>query len=225
MPTVLVTGANRGLGLEMARQYAADGWSVIATVRDVAEADDLRAVPGDVTIEQLDVRNFDALARLPDRLGDRAIDVLIANAGTWGPQRIESASDADAWMETFAVNSVAPVLLAHALLGHVEAAGGKLVAITSKMGSIADNGSGGFIAYRASKAALNAAWKSLAIDSAGQGVVAALLHPGWVQTRMGGASAPLQPAESVAGLRRVIAGLTPAESGGFFNHDGTPIPW
>ena len=225
MPTVLVTGANRGLGLEFARQYAGDGWSVVATVRDLAEADELRAVPDDVAIEQLDVRDFDAVARLTDRLGDRPIDVMIANAGTWGPQRIESASEADDWMETFAVNSVAPVLLAYALLGHVEAAGGKLIAITSRMGSIADNDSGGYIAYRASKAALNAAWKSLAIDSAGQGVVAALLHPGWVQTRMGGASAPLQPAESVAGMRRVIAGLTAERSGGFFDHDGTPIPW
>ena len=225
MPTVLVTGANRGLGLEFARQYAADGWSVVATARDLAEADELRAVPGDVAIEQLDVRDFDAVARLTDRLGDRPIDVMIANAGTWGPQRIESAYEADDWMETFAVNSVAPLLLAQALLGHVEAAGGRLVAITSRMGSIADNVSGGYIAYRASKAALNAAWKSLAIDSAGRGVIAALLHPGWVRTRMGGGSAPLDPTESVSGMRRVIAGLTPVQSGGFFNHDGTPIPW
>ena len=225
MPTVLVTGANRGLGLEFARQYAGDGWSVVATARDPTEAEELKAVPGDVAIEQLDVRNFDAVARFTDRLGDRPIDVMIANAGTWGPQRIESASEAGDWMETFAVNSVAPVLLAQALLGHVEAASGKLVAITSRMGSIADNDSGGYIAYRASKAALNAAWKSLAIDSAGQDVIAALLHPGWVRTRMGGGSAPLDPAGSVSGMRRVIAGLTPAQSGDFFNYDGTPIPW
>ena len=225
MPTVLITGANRGLGLELARQYAGDGWQVIATARNPDEADELRALSGDVRVEALDVRDFDAVEHFESRLGDIAIDVLIANAGTWGPQQIESAADADAWMETFAVNSVAPVLLAQALIGHVEAARGKLVAITSKMGSIEDNGSGGYIAYRASKAALNAAWKSLAIDAKGRGLAAAVIHPGWVRTRMGGGSAPLAPAESVAGIRRVIAGLTPAQSGGFFNHDGTPIPW
>jgi NAD(P)-dependent dehydrogenase (short-subunit alcohol dehydrogenase family) len=225
MPTVLITGANRGLGLELARQYAGDGWQVVATARAPDEADDLRALDGDVRVEALDVRDFDAVEHFEGRLGDTAIDVLIANAGTWGPQQIESAADADAWMETFAVNSVAPVLLAQALTGHVEAARGKLVAVTSKMGSIADNGSGGYIAYRASKAALNAAWKSLAIDAGQRGLVAAVIHPGWVRTRMGGESAPLTPAESVAGIRRVIAGLAPADSGGFFNYDGSPIPW
>ena len=225
MPTIFITGANRGLGLEFARQYAADGWNVIATARNPDEASELKALPGDVSVEALDVRDFGAAAGLADRLSGRPIDVLIANAGTWGPQRIESAADAEAWMETFAVNSVAPVLVARALLGPVEAARGKMIAITSRMGSIADNDSGGYVAYRASKAALNAAWKSLAIEAAGRGVVAAVLHPGWVQTRMGGASAPLRPPESVAGMRRVIAGLTPAQSGGFFNHDGTVIPW
>ena len=225
MPTVLITGANRGLGLEFARQYAADGWSVVATARDPDAATELKALAGDVSVEGLDVRDFDAVARFADRLGDRPIHVLVANAGTWGPERIASADDAEAWLETVAVNSIAPALLASALLGPLEAAGGKLIAITSKMGSIADNSSGGYIAYRSSKAALNAAWKSLAIDAAGRGVIAAVLHPGWVQTRMGGASAPLRPPESVAGMRRVIAGLTPAQSGGFFNHDGTPLPW
>jgi NAD(P)-dependent dehydrogenase (short-subunit alcohol dehydrogenase family) len=100
-----------------------------------------------------------------------------------------------------------------------------MVAITSKMGSIADNNSGGYIAYRSSKAALNAAWRSLSIDVARQGITAAVLHPGWVQTRMGGASAPLTPEQSVSGMRQVIAGLTPEQSGGFFNYDGAVIPW
>jgi NAD(P)-dependent dehydrogenase (short-subunit alcohol dehydrogenase family) len=124
-----------------------------------------------------------------------------------------------------AVNSVAPVVLAKAVLPLVAAARGKLIAITSKMGSIADNGSGGYIAYRSSKAALNAAWRSLAIDVKSQGVTAAVLHPGWVQTRMGGSQAPLTPQQSVTGMRRVIEGLGPDQSGSFFDHDGTPIPW
>lgn len=225
MPTVLVTGANRGLGLEFARQYAADGWTVLATARDPGETGDLEAIEGPVEIFGLDVGDFAAVERFGDEIGDRPIDVLIANAGTWGPMRINSAGDAEGWLDALAVNSVAPVLLAQSLLGQVAAGSGKLVAITSKMGSIADNGSGGYIAYRASKAALNAAWKSLAIDVAGRGIVAAVLHPGWVQTRMGGSSAPLTPPESVAGMRRVIDGLTPAKAGGFFNYDDSPIPW
>ena len=225
MPTVLITGANRGLGLEFARQYAAGGWRVMATARDPEGADELRAIQGEVRVEALDMRDFAAVQELGERIGGDPVDVLIANAGTWGPPRIESAADGEAWLEAMAVNSVAPVLLAQALLPQVAAAKGKLVAITSKMGSIADNGSGGYIAYRASKAALNAAWRSLAIDVAPRKVTAAVLHPGWVKTRMGGASAPLEPPESVAGMRDVIAGLNPERSGGFYNYDGAEIPW
>jgi NAD(P)-dependent dehydrogenase (short-subunit alcohol dehydrogenase family) len=128
-------------------------------------------------------------------------------------------------VNTFAVNTVAPLVLAKAALPLVAAARGKLVAITSKMGSIADNDSGGYIAYRSSKAALNAAWRSLAIDVARDGVSAAVIHPGWVQTRMGGASAPLTSEQSVSGIRKVITGLTPELSGGFYNYDGATIPW
>lgn len=225
MPTVLITGANRGIGLEFARQYAADGWSVIATARDLASAGELNRLSGDIRIEQLDVSDFDGIERFGERLGDAPLDLLVANAGTWGPERIGTATDAEGWIQALRVNSVAPVLLAQTLLRNVAAARGKLVAITSKMGSIEDNGSGGSIAYRSSKAALNAAWKSLAIDSARQGVVAAVLHPGWVQTRLGGAGAPLTPEKSVAGMRRTIEALDSSGSGGFYNFDGTPIPW
>ena len=225
MPAVFITGANRGLGLEFARQYAADGWTVVATARDPASATELNALPGDVTVRALDLDSDFFQIDWNGVVGTDPLDVFIANAGTWGPRSIDTIDDAAAWINTFAVNSVAPVVLAKAALPLVAAAKGKLVALTSKMGSIADNGSGGSIAYRSSKAALNAAWRSLAIDVAPQGVAAAVLHPGWVQTRMGGASAPLSPEQSVAGLRRVIAGLTPERSGGFYNYDGTTIPW
>lgn len=225
MPTVLITGANRGIGLEFTRQYAADGWKVVATARDAAGAQEIDTVDGDVSVRRLDLDGDFFEIDWNGIAGSEPIDLFIANAGTLGPRRIDTVDDAAAWINAMAVNSVAPVLLAHRLLPLVAAAGGKMVAITSKLGSIADNTSGGHIAYRASKAALNAAWRSLAIDVAPQGVVAVLLHPGWVQTRMGGSSAPLAPEQSVAGMRRVIDGLTPEKSGGFYNYDGTIIPW
>jgi NAD(P)-dependent dehydrogenase (short-subunit alcohol dehydrogenase family) len=225
MPSLLITGANRGLGLEFVRQYAAAGWRIIATARQLDEAGDLRAVPGDLQIEQLDMSDLSAVAGLATRIGDQPLDLVIANAGTWGPQRIETALDGDGWLDAFAVNSVAPVLLAHATRPNLVAAKGKFIAITSKMGSIADNESGGYIAYRSSKAALNAALKSLSIDWAGSGIAVAALHPGWVQTRMGGSAAPLTPEESIAGMREVIASLQPAQSGAFLDYSGAPIPW
>jgi NAD(P)-dependent dehydrogenase (short-subunit alcohol dehydrogenase family) len=225
MPTVLITGANRGIGLEFTRQYAADGWKVIATARDPSGAQEIDQIEGDVTVRRLDLDTDLSEMDWKGIAGSDPIDLFISNAGTMGPRALDTVEDAAAWINALAVNSVAPVVLAKALLPLVAAARGKMVAITSKMGSIADNNSGGYIAYRSSKAALNAAWRSLAIDAAPQGVVAAVLHPGWVQTRMGGSSAPLTPEQSVAGMRRVIEGLTPDKSGGFFNYDGTVIAW
>ena len=218
MPTVLITGANRGIGLEFARQYSAGGWDVVATVRESsADLDSLG-----VRVEQLDMSDLDAVAGFGERLD--SLDLLIANAGTYGPRSPQSGQEGEEWLETFAVNTVAPYLLARSVLPLVAAKGGKLVAVTSKMGSIEDNGSGGYIAYRSSKSALNMAWRSLAIDNRGK-VICAVLHPGWVQTRMGGRSAPLEPEDSVAGMRKVIDALTEADSGGFFSYDGSPIPW
>ena len=217
MPTVLITGANRGLGLEFVRQYAAEGGEVVATAREgSAELDALA-----VRVEALDMRDLDAVAGFGERI--EMLDLLIANAGMYGPRSVTSAEDGEGWAEAFTVNTIAPFLLAQSVLPQVEAAGGKLIAISTRMGSISNNDSGGFIAYRSSKAALNAAWKSLAIDT--PAVVCAVLHPGWVQTRMGGRSAPLEPEASIGGMRRVIAGLGPEQSGGFFSYDGSEIAW
>ncbi len=218
MPTVLITGANRGIGLEFARQYSADGWDVVATVRDSSE--ELDAL--NVRVEQLDMRNLEAVAGFGGRL--QVLDMLIANAGTYGPKCPESEEEGEQWLETFAVNSVAPYLLARSVLPMVAETEGKLIAITSRMGSIDDNTSGGFVAYRSSKTALNSAWKCLALDNRDK-VTCAVLHPGWVQTRMGGSSAPLAPEDSVSGMRKVIDDLTPADSGSFFSYDGSEIPW
>ena len=217
MPTVLITGANRGIGLELARQYSAGGWTVIATVREEsAELGELG-----VEVSRIDMRDAEAVVRFGQAID--TLDLLIANAGTYGPRNPTTGDDAEAWSETFAVNTIAPFLLAKSVLPAVERSGGKLIAISTKMGSIADNGSGGFVAYRSSKSALNSSWKSLAVDNST--VVCAVLHPGWVQTRMGGESAPLSPEDSVAGMRRVIEGISPEQSGGFFSYDGTEIPW
>jgi NAD(P)-dependent dehydrogenase (short-subunit alcohol dehydrogenase family) len=219
MSTVLITGANRGIGLEFARQYLTDGWEVIATARESGpELDSLG-----VRVEQLDMRDAQAVANFGERLD--SLDLLVANAGTYGPGEARNADDAQGWLDTFAVNTVAPYLLAQSVRRLIEQARGKLVAISSKMGSIEDNSSGGYLAYRSSKTALNMAWRNLAIDLRRSGVAAAVLHPGWVRTRMGGSSAPLEPGDSVAGMRRVIEGLSPEDSGGFFGYDGSRIPW
>lgn len=222
MPTVLITGAGRGIGLELARQYAADGWRVIATVR--RESDALCRLVGDVTIEQLDMGHFGALEAFPTRLGGAPLDLFIANAGITAAQRIDSAEAAEAWQEVHAVNAVAPTLLAQALLPNVVAAGGKLAAITSQMGSIADS-SGDYVGYRASKAALNAAWRALALDHRQAPVAFVLLHPGWAQTDMGGPNATLRVEESVRGMRRVIDELSARRSGAFLDYRGRPLPW
>ncbi len=223
MPNVLVTGANRGIGLEFARQYAADGWGVTATAREPANADELTAIPG-IRVEQLGMLDLDSVAGFGQRI-QGPLDLLIANAGTWIPEASETAEDGREWADMLIVNSIAPFLLAKSVLDQVAEARGKLVAITSRMGSIAETSSGGHIPYRTSKAALNMAWRSLAIEARPLGVTAAVLNPGWVKTRMGGPNAPTPPERSISAMRRVIDSLRPEQSGGFFNHDGTPIPW
>lgn len=219
MPTVLVTGANRGLGLEFVKQYAAEGWRVIATCRDPDEAEELKAVEGEVEIEKLDVADREALDSFAARL-DGPLDLLILNAGVGRADPLT----AEKWLHVLAVNAVAPTLIARALAGKM-AEGAKIAAITSKMGSIADNGSGGGYAYRSSKAALNAAMKSLAIDLKPRGIPVLLLHPGWVRTRMGGPNGLIDPPESIAGMRRRIEELTLESSGRFSDYKGEEIPW
>jgi NAD(P)-dependent dehydrogenase (short-subunit alcohol dehydrogenase family) len=222
MPRALITGAGRGIGLELARQYAADGWDVIATVREPEKAAGLAALG--VGVEALDMRDLAAVQAFPERLGGEPLDLFIANAGISKAKWIRSREDAEAWQEVHLVNSVAPTLLAELLLPLVEAASGRMAAMSSRMGSI-DDSSGGYVAYRASKAALNAAWRALALGWRERQVTLVLLHPGWVQTDMGGPQAPLPVEESVAGMRRVIAGLPRRESGAFVDYRGAPVPW
>ena len=212
MPTVLITGANRGIGLAFAQSYAADGWRVHAAARNPARAGELKKTQGDLAVHAFEVTDEKQLAALAKTLRGEPIDVLINNAGVAGEE------DTEGWLRTFAVNSIAPVRVAQALLPSLERGRNKVIAsITSGMGSIADNTSGGSYAYRSSKAALNMAMKSLSVDLASRGFTVLVLNPGWVKTDMGGAGARLKPADSVARMRRVIDTAGPAVNGTFFN--------
>ena len=219
MPTVLITGANRGIGLEFARQYQADGWDLTLLARQ--SSDELQELG--LSIEQVDMKDVEAVERF-GRACQGPLDLLIANAGIMTPEEAESADDARGWSEMLTVNAIAPYLLAKMLTRQVGEARGKMIAISSGMGSIGES-SGGYVPYRTSKAALNMAWNSLAIEVKRLGIVTAVLDPGWVQTRMGGASAPTPPEQSVGDMRRLIDRLGPAESGGFFKRDGSRHAW
>jgi NAD(P)-dependent dehydrogenase (short-subunit alcohol dehydrogenase family) len=229
MPTVLITGASRGLGFEFARQYAADGWDVIATCRDPARAESLRALGARVRIEKLDVRDFGEIARVAERLGGEAIDVLIANAGINRLRGMSLAAiDVAGWSETFVVNTMAPLACAAAFLPHVARSGQrKMTAVSSRVGSIAAFPRGGEYAYRSSKTALNSAWHAFTLDH--PEVITALLSPGLVETDMTRSiydpTGMLSPAESIRGLRAVIAKLRPEDTGGFFHTTGERVPW
>ena len=226
MPTVLVTGANRGIGLEFAKSFANDGWRVHACTRNLEKARDLRALDGEVVCHKLDVTNGLKVASLAREIAQEPIDVLINNAGVYGPRTGFGETNYDEWADVLQVNTLAPLRMVERFVGLVEKSTHKTVVnISSRMGSISDNTSGGAYIYRSSKAALNMVTKSLANDLAGRGIKAICFHPGWVQTDMGGDSASISPAAAVSGMRQVIAGLTPADSGKFFNYDGTPLEW
>ena len=227
MPTVFITGASRGLGLEFAGQYAKEGWHVIATCRNPAEADALKNIEGDIRIETLDVDDAKSVSALKSSLGNEAIDVLINNAGIFGPRNpTPDTMDYDAWGEALRTNTMAPLRIADAFAPNVARSGLKtIVTLSSILGSIAENAAGGDYIYRSSKAAVNAVMKSLSIDLAGEGIKVVMLHPGWVQTDMGGPEATIAPPESVTGMRAVIAGIREGDSGRFFNYDGSPMPW
>ena len=226
MPSLLVTGSNRGIGLEFVRQYAAEGWRVHAACRRPEAARELAAVEGDVAIHRLDVADDRQIAALAEGLADEALDILVNNAGVGGPREGFGETDTATWLDVFRVNSIAPLHMAERFIEHLMRGRRKLiVGLTSRMGSIADNTGGGYYIYRSSKAALNAAMKSLAIDLAPRGVAVVVFHPGWVKTDMGGPGAQIAPRASVAGMRRKIESLGPADSGRFFNYDGGAIPW
>lgn len=225
---VFITGANRGIGLEFARQYAEAGWKVIACCRDIKQATSLQALVNqypDVRPYNLDVADFNAIEVLASELKDVKIDVLINNAGVY-PHSDLDHTDPEQWLHAFKVNSMAPFKMASAFTPNL-AAGQlkKLVTLSSKMGSLDDNTSGGSYIYRTSKVAANMVMKSLAIDLKPYGIAVAALHPGWVQTEMGGPGALIDTQASVSGLRKVIEDLNLDNSGKFIAYDGKVINW
>jgi len=230
MASVLITGANRGIGLEFVEQYLARGDKVFACCREIASAEELRNLAighADLLLLELDVSSTESLAALPAQLNGSAIDIFINNAGVYGPRDAEFGKVfGGEWAAVMQVNSIAPLLLTQLLIDNLRRGSDKkLVYITSKMGSIDDNKGGGSYIYRSSKTALNSVVKSIAIDLAEDGFSAAVLHPGWVLTDMGGSSALIDSKTSVSGMLSVIDSLDQENSGSFFNYDGSPIPW
>ncbi len=229
IPQVLVTGANRGLGLEFVKQYLADGWRVIACCRNPLSSSALIALTasagGRLSVRELDVADFGQVERLSAILAGESIDVLINNAGFYPEGEFGQVDYAD-WEEAFRINTMAPMKMAECFVEQVaRSQQRKIVTLSSKMGSVADNGSGGSCIYRSSKTAVNMVMKSLSIDLAGRGIAVGVLHPGWVLTDMGGPNALIDATRSVSGLRQVIAGLTLENAGRFIAYDGKEIPW
>ncbi len=223
MASYLITGANRGIGLSLTQQLCARGDEVVAVCREASPA---LSATGAQVVDGVDVADARAVAALPARLGDRRIDGLVLNAGIFTNERLD-ALDADAFariQRQFEVNALGPLRVA-AALQHLLAPAAKIGIVTSRMGSVADNGSGAYYGYRASKAAVNAIGKSLAVDLAPRGIAVVLLHPGRVATDMLGGQGDIGPDEAAANLIARIDALTLHDSGSFLHANGTPLPW
>jgi NAD(P)-dependent dehydrogenase (short-subunit alcohol dehydrogenase family) len=218
--TAVITGANRGIGLELARQFADRGFAIIGVCRQTS--DELNAV-ADTVIEGIDVTDDDNVHSLVSKLKETTIDLLINNAGLLQDEKLGSI-DFDSIRTQMEINAYAPLRVAEALASRIPE-GGKIANITSRMGSIADNDSGGRYGYRASKAALNAFGKSLAMDLKPRGIAVAQLHPGYVQTRMVNFGGLISPEESAKGLAERIDGLNLENTGSFWHSNGEELPW
>ncbi len=231
MTTVLITGANRGLGLEFCRQYAADGCTVLACCRKPEQAVTLAKLVEQyptIQIFALDVADFKQIDALSLKLSGYAIDVLINNAGVYGDVNTGDFGHLDyqAWNQSMLINCLAPVKMAESFLPHIKESEKKLIAnISSLMGSMTDNSSGGSLLYRSSKAAMNAAMKSLSINLKNQSIGILIFHPGWVKTDMGGPNALMEVEPSISGMRNVIKNFNLNQSGCFVKYDGTIMPW
>jgi NAD(P)-dependent dehydrogenase (short-subunit alcohol dehydrogenase family) len=231
MKTILITGANRGIGLAFSQHYLEQGDQVLACCRSPEQAGQLQQLATQyehLHIYQMDVLDREGIDQLADDLSGVTIDLLIANAGIYGDSREHPFGNLDyeIWLKTLETNVLGAVKVCEAFLPHLKRSEKPLIAaISSLMGSLADNGSGGSICYRSSKAALNAAMKSIAIDIKPEGVGVLIFHPGWVQTEMGGPNALIDAATSVKGMMAQIERFDLSQTGQFIKYDGTPMPW
>lgn len=228
---VLITGANRGIGLEMVKYSIQQGWSVFACCRNPHSADSLFNIAklsnGKVSVHIADMLELSTIQALSYELRNEPIDILINNAGVYGSDKNTfGCVDVQSWLETFQVNTIAPLKMVEAFSEHLLMGKRKLVAcMSSKMGSMADNGYGNSYIYRSSKAALNAVVKSLSIDLKERGIISVALHPGWVKTDMGGPNAEITTRECVEQIFKHLTQLTIEDSGRFIDIDGRDIPW
>ena len=228
---VLITGASRGIGLEMVKQAVRKQWRVFACARDPHSPQKLfevaRMSGGLVSVHLLDVADQAQVQALAYDLKNEPLDILINNAGTYGPDEHNFGdTNIQGWLDTFRINTIAPLKIAETLHSNLSRGHRKLIVnLSSKMGSIDDNGSGGSYIYRSSKCALNMVMKSMAIDLAPQGFTCVNLHPGWVKTDMGGPHAEITTAQSVKSMFDILEGVTHADNGKFYDIDGSLIPW
>ena len=232
MPTVLVTGSNRGIGLEWVRQYATEGWCVYATCRQPSEAQELQELAvreKGISIYRMDVTKPDEINAVAVELMKESIDLLVNNAGVYlekfmeiGLRRIRYED----WEYAFRVNTLGAVRVTEAFQEHVARSEKRLVAVVSThMASITDIVAPGAYYYRSTKAALNAVMEGLTHELRPKGIGVLILHPGWVRTRMGGEGTSLMPPESVRGMRSLVEKFTLEDSGRFYRHDGVVMPW
>ncbi|MFP4687521.1 MAG: SDR family oxidoreductase [bacterium] len=228
---LFISAGNRGIGLEFVRQYLKEGWQVFATARKPGEAEELKLLreenPEALKILKLDVtipEAVEAVGRTMERLTD-GLDLVINNAATYGTKKDFPRLNSRDIEDVFDTNCLGAFRLTRRLFPLIESARGNIIFITSLMGSIEDNRSGGAYPYRISKAALNMLGKTIAEDYKNHGIYTLLLHPGWVKTRMGGPGAKISPEESVAGMRKVIKKLDSNMTGYFYGYDGQPRPW
>ncbi|GAB5468625.1 MAG: SDR family oxidoreductase [Rhodospirillales bacterium] len=226
MPRLVITGANRGIGLCLAQRYASDGWEVHATAREPDAADRLSALPN-TKVYRLDVSRQDSIEAFAAALGGLPIDHLINNAGIFGPHNPDfGRTEATDWVSVLTVNAASPWLVTERLAENVKAGAAKRVGvITSQLGSITNAALGWPAIYAVSKAAANMTARQLSLILGEAGVVTLALHPGWVRTDMGGEAADISPEESAEGLFEIMTTATTEMNGGFFSYDGQPLPW
>ena len=230
MTNVLVTGANRGLGLGFAKNYLGKDVNIVSTTRDIKTSKELLTLkerfPDNLEIFELDFLKESAGCTLANFLGDRPIDILINNAGIGSTNQHFQAVSPKPWLEVLKVNLIAPLMVTQSIIDNVKkSVDKKIYFLSSQLGSIGDNTSGGMYVYRSSKTGLNQVVKSLSVDLKPKGITVVSLHPGWVKTDMGGPNAPVSIDKSIEGMIKVIERTDINDTGRFLNYDGTELPW